>query len=164
MQVSFLLLTWNSDSIFDVWCKNNLIIFYFLNWCFEATFSRPFNLLPVYVKCLPSFHGKFLYDTQNNVQYLFVNFLANIVDPNIFLLFLLQVWFDNVPHPKLVQYKKEQNWVRKSGDYLVFPGGGTQFKDGVNHYIDYIEKVVFGFFSSIFQLSFKGLKRSIICL
>ncbi|KAM7499400.1 hypothetical protein LguiA_023814 [Lonicera macranthoides] len=52
------------------------------------------------------------------------------------------VWFDNVPHPKLVQYKKEQNWVRKSGDYFVFPGGGTQFKDGVNHYIDYIEKTL----------------------
>ena len=29
----------------------------------------------------------------------------------------------------------------KSGDYLVFPGGGTQFKEGVNHYIKFIEKV-----------------------
>ena len=26
-------------------------------------------------------------------------------------------------------------------DYLVFPGGGTQFKDGVSNYIDFIEKV-----------------------
>lgn len=32
--------------------------------------------------------------------------------------------------------------MRKSGDYLVFPGGGTQFKDGVTHYIEYIQKVV----------------------
>lgn len=31
--------------------------------------------------------------------------------------------------------------MRKSGDYLVFPGGGTQFKDGVTHYIGYIQKV-----------------------
>lgn len=31
--------------------------------------------------------------------------------------------------------------MRKSGDYLVFPGGGTQFKDGVTHYIEYIQKV-----------------------
>ncbi|KAL6977507.1 hypothetical protein U1Q18_026306 [Sarracenia purpurea var. burkii] len=52
------------------------------------------------------------------------------------------IWFDNVPHPKLVEYKKDQNWVRKSGDYLVFPGGGTQFKDGVTHYIDFVEKTL----------------------
>lgn len=52
------------------------------------------------------------------------------------------IWFDNVPHPKLVEYKKDQNWVQKSGDYLVFPGGGTQFKEGVNHYIEYIEKTL----------------------
>lgn len=52
-----------------------------------------------------------------------------------------QIWYDNVPHTKLVEYKKEQNWVVKSGDYLVFPGGGTQFKEGVNHYIKFIEKV-----------------------
>ncbi|KAI8540137.1 hypothetical protein RHMOL_Rhmol09G0238800 [Rhododendron molle] len=52
------------------------------------------------------------------------------------------IWFDNVPHPKLVEYKKDQNWVRKSGEYLVFPGGGTQFKDGVTHYIEFIEKTL----------------------
>ncbi|GMH19165.1 hypothetical protein Nepgr_021006 [Nepenthes gracilis] len=50
------------------------------------------------------------------------------------------IWFDNVPHPKLVEYKKDQNWVRKSGNYLVFPGGGTQFKEGVTKYITFIEK------------------------
>ncbi|KAL2598212.1 hypothetical protein GLYMA_11G232400v4 [Glycine max] len=52
------------------------------------------------------------------------------------------IWYDNVPHTKLVEYKKEQNWVVKSGDYLVFPGGGTQFKEGVNHYIKFIEKTL----------------------
>ncbi|KAG2406725.1 methyltransferase protein [Vigna angularis] len=57
--------------------------------------------------------------------------------------FGFQIWYDNVPHPKLVEYKKEQNWVVKSGDYLVFPGGGTQFKEGVNHYTEYIEKLTF---------------------
>ncbi|KAF8397223.1 hypothetical protein HHK36_016133 [Tetracentron sinense] len=50
------------------------------------------------------------------------------------------IWFDNGPHPKLVEYKKDQNWVLKSGDYLVFPGGGTQFKEGVTKYIEFIEK------------------------
>ncbi|ESW35567.1 hypothetical protein PHAVU_001G245500 [Phaseolus vulgaris] len=52
------------------------------------------------------------------------------------------IWYDNVPHPKLVEYKKEQNWVVKSGDYLVFPGGGTQFKEGVNHYTEFIQKTL----------------------
>lgn len=52
------------------------------------------------------------------------------------------VWYDNVPHPKLVEYKKDQNWVRKSGDYFVFPGGGTQFKEGVSSYIEFIEKTL----------------------
>ncbi|XP_068667989.1 probable methyltransferase PMT23 [Aristolochia californica] len=52
------------------------------------------------------------------------------------------VWFDNVPHPKLVKYKKDQNWVTKSGDYLVFPGGGTQFKQGVDSYIGFIEGIL----------------------
>lgn len=41
-----------------------------------------------------------------------------------------------------MEYKKDQNWVVKSGDYLVFPGGGTQFKDGVTNYIESIQKVV----------------------
>ncbi|XP_027337557.1 probable methyltransferase PMT23 [Abrus precatorius] len=52
------------------------------------------------------------------------------------------IWYDNVPHPKLVEYKKEQHWVVKSGEYLVFPGGGTQFKEGVNHYIEFIQKTL----------------------
>ncbi|WCJ19938.1 S-adenosyl-L-methionine-dependent methyltransferases superfamily protein [Euphorbia peplus] len=50
------------------------------------------------------------------------------------------IWYDNVPHDKLVDYKKDQNWVKKDGDLLLFPGGGTQFKDGVSNYIDFIEK------------------------
>ncbi|XVF84061.1 hypothetical protein PTKIN_Ptkin16aG0544500 [Pterospermum kingtungense] len=52
------------------------------------------------------------------------------------------IWYSNVPHPKLVEYKKDQNWVRKSGDYFIFPGGGTQFKHGVTSYIGYIEKTL----------------------
>lgn len=51
------------------------------------------------------------------------------------------IWLKNVPHTKLVEYKKDQNWVRISGKLLVFPGGGTQFKDGALSYINFIEKV-----------------------
>ncbi|XP_044462499.1 probable methyltransferase PMT23 isoform X1 [Mangifera indica] len=50
------------------------------------------------------------------------------------------IWYNNVPHPKLVDYKKDQNWVRKTDDYFVFPGGGTQFKQGVTHYIDFVQQ------------------------
>ncbi|XP_057804649.1 probable methyltransferase PMT23 [Salvia miltiorrhiza] len=52
------------------------------------------------------------------------------------------IWYNNVPHPKLVEYKKDQRWVVKSRNYFVFPGGGTQFKNGVKHYITSIEKML----------------------
>ncbi|KAH7447140.1 hypothetical protein KP509_01G093300 [Ceratopteris richardii] len=51
-----------------------------------------------------------------------------------------EVWYANVPHPGLISYKKDQNWVKKSNDKLIFPGGGTQFKQGALHYIDYIQE------------------------
>lgn len=51
-----------------------------------------------------------------------------------------EVWYKNVPHPGLVSYKADQNWVKKSNDRLIFPGGGTQFKHGALHYIDYVEE------------------------
>lgn len=54
---------------------------------------------------------------------------------------LLQVWYSNVPHTKLVKIKGHQNWVKVSGEYLTFPGGGTQFKHGALHYIEFIEQV-----------------------
>ncbi|KAD5962122.1 hypothetical protein E3N88_13595 [Mikania micrantha] len=67
-------------------------------------------------------------------------FIASLVLLLISVAFFT-IWFDNVPHLKLVEYKKEQNWVKRSGDYLLFPGGGTQFKEGVAHYVQYIEKL-----------------------
>nr|KYP65059.1 hypothetical protein KK1_019677 [Cajanus cajan] len=45
-------------------------------------------------------------------------------------------WFSNVPFPKLVEYKKSQNWVRLEGERFVFPGGGTSFPEGVKAYVD----------------------------
>ncbi|KQJ85517.1 probable methyltransferase PMT26 [Brachypodium distachyon] len=51
-----------------------------------------------------------------------------------------QIWYNNVPHTKLVEYKGHQNWVNVSGDHLIFPGGGTQFKRGALHYIDFIQE------------------------
>lgn len=51
-------------------------------------------------------------------------------------------WFANVPHKRLVESKKDQNWVRLEGDRLVFPGGGTSFPTGVKGYVDEVARVV----------------------
>ena len=55
----------------------------------------------------------------------------------------LQIWYYNVPHTKLAEVKGHQNWVKVTGEYLTFPGGGTQFKHGALHYIDFIQDVSF---------------------
>ncbi|PON49361.1 putative methyltransferase PMT [Parasponia andersonii] len=53
-----------------------------------------------------------------------------------------KIWYSNVPHTKLAQVKGHQNWVKVTGEYLTFPGGGTQFKHGALHYIDFIQETV----------------------
>ncbi|KAG6516732.1 probable methyltransferase PMT26 [Zingiber officinale] len=51
-----------------------------------------------------------------------------------------KIWYNNVPHTKLVAYKGHQNWANISGQHISFPGGGTQFKRGAFHYIDFIQE------------------------
>ncbi|KAK7304289.1 hypothetical protein VNO77_45157 [Canavalia gladiata] len=51
-------------------------------------------------------------------------------------------WFGNVPFPKLVEYKKSQNWVRLEGDRFVFPGGGTSFPQGVKGYVHHLNRLL----------------------
>ncbi|KAH9613909.1 hypothetical protein KSS87_004757 [Heliosperma pusillum] len=53
-----------------------------------------------------------------------------------------KIWYYNVPHTKLAEVKGHQNWVKVSGEYLTFPGGGTQFKHGALHYIEFIETML----------------------
>ncbi|KAK7353717.1 hypothetical protein VNO80_19168 [Phaseolus coccineus] len=53
-----------------------------------------------------------------------------------------KIWYHNVPHTKLAEVKGHQNWVKVTGEYLTFPGGGTQFKHGALHYIDFIQETV----------------------
>ncbi|XP_071737033.1 probable methyltransferase PMT26 [Rutidosis leptorrhynchoides] len=53
-----------------------------------------------------------------------------------------KIWYHNVPHTKLAELKGHQNWVKVSGEFLTFPGGGTQFKHGALHYIDFIQENV----------------------
>lgn len=53
-----------------------------------------------------------------------------------------KIWYNNVPHIKLAKVKGHQNWVKASGEFLTFPGGGTQFKKGALHYIDFIQNTL----------------------
>nr|XP_043639127.1 probable methyltransferase PMT27 [Erigeron canadensis] len=53
-----------------------------------------------------------------------------------------KIWFHNVPHKALVKVKGHQNWVKATGEFLTFPGGGTQFIHGALHYINFIQQMV----------------------
>ncbi|GAB4848508.1 hypothetical protein Ancab_003215 [Ancistrocladus abbreviatus] len=55
-----------------------------------------------------------------------------------------KIWFHNVPHTQLAEVKGHQNWVKVTGEFLTFPGGGTQFIHGALHYIDFINQSVPG--------------------
>ena len=66
---------------------------------------------------------------------------------------LVQIWYNNVPHTQLVEFKGHQNWINISGEHLVFPGGGTQFKYGALHYIDFIQEVLHFYSTTLPYLS-----------
>lgn len=53
-----------------------------------------------------------------------------------------EVWFNNVPHTRLVEDKGGQNWISRKDDRFIFPGGGTQFIHGANQYLDQISQMV----------------------
>ncbi|KAE8694019.1 putative methyltransferase PMT27 [Hibiscus syriacus] len=54
----------------------------------------------------------------------------------------LPIWYHNVPHTKLAEFKEHQNWVKVSGEFLTFPCGGTQLIHGSLHYIDFLQQAV----------------------
>lgn len=72
-------------------------------------------------------------------------------------LFLLQVWFSNVPHARLVEDKGGQNWITIDKDKFKFPGGGTQFIHGADQYLDQIEKV----YNFVLLINFKAVSQQI---
>lgn len=57
----------------------------------------------------------------------------------VFFSLLSKIWCDNFPHAMIVEHK-DQTWVYKFGDYLVFHKGGTQFKEAVISYLEFIKK------------------------
>ncbi|XP_019424200.1 PREDICTED: probable methyltransferase PMT27 isoform X2 [Lupinus angustifolius] len=55
-----------------------------------------------------------------------------------------KIWYHNVPQTLLAEVKGHQNWVKVTGEYLTFPGGGTQFIHGALHYIDFVQQAETG--------------------
>ncbi|KAK2430838.1 S-adenosyl-L-methionine-dependent methyltransferase superfamily protein [Trifolium repens] len=53
-----------------------------------------------------------------------------------------EVWYNNIPHTRLVEDKGGQNWISRGKDKFKFPGGGTQFIHGADQYLDHISKMV----------------------
>ncbi|XP_071734505.1 probable methyltransferase PMT11 [Rutidosis leptorrhynchoides] len=53
-----------------------------------------------------------------------------------------EVWYSNVPHAQLAEYKGGQNWITVDKDKFKFPGGGTQFIHGADAYIDQISQMI----------------------
>jgi hypothetical protein len=47
-----------------------------------------------------------------------------------------------VPHKSLTVEKAIQNWVHYEGNVFRFPGGGTQFPQGADTYIDQLASVI----------------------
>lgn len=50
--------------------------------------------------------------------------------------------YANVPYKSLTVEKAIQNWVQYEGNVFRFPGGGTQFPQGADAYIDQLASVI----------------------
>ncbi|URD74988.1 hypothetical protein MUK42_09968 [Musa troglodytarum] len=50
--------------------------------------------------------------------------------------------YANVPYKSLTVEKAVQNWVQYEGNVFRFPGGGTQFPQGADTYIDQLASVI----------------------
>ncbi|KAH7652577.1 putative S-adenosyl-L-methionine-dependent methyltransferase protein [Dioscorea alata] len=50
--------------------------------------------------------------------------------------------YANVPYKSLTVEKAVQNWVQYEGNVFRFPGGGTQFPQGADRYIDQLASVI----------------------
>ncbi|XP_030545407.1 probable methyltransferase PMT28 [Rhodamnia argentea] len=54
----------------------------------------------------------------------------------------LKIFHKNVAHPKLAEFIKKHNWVKESGEYLIFHSNQSEFRGGVLHYLEFIEEMV----------------------
>nr|GME04729.1 probable methyltransferase PMT10 [Ipomoea batatas] len=53
-----------------------------------------------------------------------------------------EVWVSNIPQTSLVDNKEGQNLISRNESKFIFPGGGTQFPNGVEQHLDQISKMV----------------------
>nr|GMD85181.1 probable methyltransferase PMT10 [Ipomoea batatas] len=54
-----------------------------------------------------------------------------------------EVWVSNIPQTSLVDNKEGQNLISRNNEStFIFPGGGTQFPNGVEQHLDQISKMV----------------------
>ncbi|KAK8518204.1 hypothetical protein V6N12_017361 [Hibiscus sabdariffa] len=52
------------------------------------------------------------------------------------------VYYANAPYKSLTIEKAVQNWIQYDGDVFTFPGGGTQFPQGADTYINQLATVI----------------------
>nr|XP_043626732.1 probable methyltransferase PMT2 [Erigeron canadensis] len=52
------------------------------------------------------------------------------------------VSYANAPYKALTVEKAKQNWIQYEGNVFRFPGGGTQFPEGADAYIDQLASVI----------------------
>ncbi|GMN45644.1 hypothetical protein TIFTF001_014823 [Ficus carica] len=50
--------------------------------------------------------------------------------------------YENAPHKSLTVEKAVQNWIQYEGNVFKFPGGGTQFPEGADVYIEELTTVI----------------------
>ncbi|EFJ31436.1 hypothetical protein SELMODRAFT_168608 [Selaginella moellendorffii] len=55
---------------------------------------------------------------------------------------LNKVWYSNMPYGKIAERKGHQGWMKKEGEYFIFPGGGTMFPEGAWQYIEKLEQYI----------------------
>lgn len=55
---------------------------------------------------------------------------------------LSKIWHANMPYNKIADRKGHQGWMKESGPYFTFPGGGTMFADGADKYIDKLKQYI----------------------
>lgn len=47
-----------------------------------------------------------------------------------------------MPYNKIADRKGHQGWMKREGEYFIFPGGGTMFPDGAVQYIEKLKQYI----------------------
>lgn len=60
---------------------------------------------------------------------------SSVKEHHVIILCTVQIWHANMPYNKIADRKGHQGWMKESGPYFTFPGGGTMFANGADKYI-----------------------------